>query len=88
MGSLPTFFLDAPPGDGPPRLAEGEAEHARRVMDKYGFKFNWEVAKSWVLGFYGKITSIEYENDDPGDPDYYLYDADEFGPGLNILYTF
>jgi hypothetical protein len=49
---------------------------------------NWRFAKSWVLGFYGQITSIEYENDDPGDPDWYLYDADEFGLGFNVLYTF
>jgi hypothetical protein len=56
----------------------------------YFFKtsFNWQVAKSWALGFYGQITSIEFENDDPGDPDYYLYDADEFGLGFNVLYTF
>jgi hypothetical protein len=49
---------------------------------------NWKFAKSWALGFYGKYTSIEFENDDPGDPDWYLYDADEFGLGFNILCTF
>jgi hypothetical protein len=54
----------------------------------FNTSFNWQFAKSWALGFYGKITSIEFENDDPGDPDYYLYDADEFGLGFNVLYTF
>ncbi len=32
MSSPPTFFLDGPPGEDPPRLAEGEAEHALRVL--------------------------------------------------------
>jgi hypothetical protein len=49
---------------------------------------NWQFAKSWALGLYGQIMSIEFENDDPGDPDWYLYDAEEFGVGFNVLYTF
>jgi hypothetical protein len=54
----------------------------------FNTSFNWQFTKSWALSLYGQITSIDFENDNPGDPDYYLYDADEFGPGLNILYTF
>jgi hypothetical protein len=55
----------------------------------YFFKtsFAWQVAKSWALGFYAQNMSIEFENDDRGDADWYLYDADEFGAGFNVLYT-
>ena len=49
--------------------------------------FGWQFAKSWALNLYAQDTSIEYENDNRGDPDWYLYDADEFGAGVSILYT-
>ena len=32
MASPPRFFLDGPPEPGPPRLVEGEARHALRVL--------------------------------------------------------
>lgn len=48
---------------------------------------NWQVAKHLALDFYGKGTSIEFENDEKGDPDWYLYDAKEFGLGFNALFT-
>jgi hypothetical protein len=54
----------------------------------FNSSFNWQFAKSWALGLYGKITSIEFENDDQGDSDWYFYDANEYGLGFNILYTF
>lgn len=49
--------------------------------------FGWQFAKSWALNIYAQNVSIEYENEEPGDPDWYLYDADEYGAGLNVLYT-
>jgi hypothetical protein len=49
--------------------------------------FGWEFANHWALHLYAQDTSIEYENDNRGDPDWYLYDADEFGAGVNVLYT-
>jgi hypothetical protein len=54
----------------------------------FNTSLNWHFAKSWVLVTYGKYTSIEFENDDPGDPDWYFYDADEFGLGFNFVYTY
>lgn len=49
---------------------------------------NWQVAKALALSFYGKGTANDFENEDPGDPDYYLYDVDEFGLGIGFLVTF
>ncbi|HPI32495.1 MAG TPA: hypothetical protein PLR32_04200 [candidate division Zixibacteria bacterium] len=33
-------------------------------------------------------TAIDYENDDKGDADWYLYDADEFGAGIFLAVNF
>jgi hypothetical protein len=54
----------------------------------YNTSFNWQFAESWAMGIYGQITSIDFENDNRGDPDWYAYDANEYGLGLSILYTF
>lgn len=47
----------------------------------------WHFAKHWATSLYGKFASVEYENGTPGDSDWYLYDADEFGVGLSVLVT-
>jgi len=49
---------------------------------------NWQVAEILMLSFYGKGTAHDFENGDPGDSDYYLYDATEFGVGVGFLFTF
>jgi hypothetical protein len=49
---------------------------------------HWQVARSWNVGLYVDYRAIDYEGDDPGDPDWYLYDADEWGPGITVDYTF
>lgn len=54
----------------------------------FNTSFDWQFAESWALGLFGQITSVEFENDNRGDPDWYLYDADEFGLGVNILFKF
>ncbi len=46
----------------------------------------WHFAKSWNLSLYAQNTAQDFENEDPGHPDWYLYDVDEFGPGLGIAY--
>jgi len=49
---------------------------------------NWQAAKHWRLTFYGQRNAVDYENDDPGDPEYYVYDIDEFGAGFGVTYIF
>jgi len=48
----------------------------------------WQFADSWSSTLYGQLLHYNYENGSRGDPDWYLYDADEYGVGLNILYHF
>jgi hypothetical protein len=48
----------------------------------------WRVYKGFSSTLYGKYTAVEYENGNKGEADWYLYDADEFGVGLAILYNF
>lgn len=49
---------------------------------------NWQVANHWILRLYGRRTAVDYENDKPGDPEYYIYDVDEFGAGFGVTYLF
>ena len=48
--------------------------------------YDWKFADHWSTRFYGRLLSIDYEEGDEGDSDWYLYDADEFGVGAAILY--
>ncbi len=48
---------------------------------------NWQFSQNWLTRFYGQILSLDYEEDSKGDPDWYLYDAEEFGIGLGINYS-
>lgn len=56
------------------------------------FKVNsgiaWQVAKPVLLNFYAQIQSLDLQTGSPGSSDFYLYDADEFGVGVGILFTF
>jgi hypothetical protein len=47
----------------------------------------WRFLKHWSATLYGKYTAVEYENDSRGDPDWYLYDVDEFGLGIGVLFN-
>ena len=49
---------------------------------------NWQVAQHWTLKFFLQNTAVEFENDDEGDPEWYLYDMDEFGAGFGAAYIF
>jgi hypothetical protein len=48
----------------------------------------WRFYKGWAGTLYGKYTAVDFENGSRGDSDWYLYDVDEFGVGLAILYNF
>jgi hypothetical protein len=47
----------------------------------------WQFLKHWSATLYGKYTAVDFENGDKGDADWYLYDVNEYGPGLSILVT-
>jgi hypothetical protein len=47
----------------------------------------WLFAKHWSTTLYGKYLAVEFENGSKGDADWYLYDVDEFGTGLNLMYN-
>ncbi len=40
------------------------------------------------MGLYFIHRTVDFENDNPGDSDYYFYDVKEFGPRLGIAYMF
>jgi hypothetical protein len=41
----------------------------------------------WSATLYGNYTAIDFENGSKGDTDWYLYDVDEYGLGLSILFN-
>jgi hypothetical protein len=49
---------------------------------------DWQFARSWNVGIFIDYTEVDFENGNPGDNDWYLYDADEWGPGISIMYVF
>lgn len=49
---------------------------------------SWKVWKHLSLTPNFKFSAIDFENGVKGDADWYLYDANEFGGGLGVLYHF
>ena len=49
---------------------------------------SWRIHRKWSASLFGKYTAVEFENAEEGDADWYLYDVDESGVGLNFLYLF
>ena len=49
---------------------------------------NWRVSKKWTVGLNAKFSAVEVKNGNPGDADYYVYDADETSAGASFLYHF
>jgi hypothetical protein len=47
----------------------------------------WRFLEHWSTSLYGKYTAVEFENGSKGDSDWYLYDVDEFGLGLSVLFN-
>jgi hypothetical protein len=48
----------------------------------------WKITPSFSARAYGSFISYDYENGSPGDSDWYLYDTDEYGLGITVLYNF
>ena len=47
----------------------------------------WQAANHFAMVIFAKNTAVDFENGNPSDDDWYLYDVDEFGVGLTFLYT-
>ncbi len=47
---------------------------------------NWMFARHWMARLDFDYMAIDFESGDETDDDYYLYDADEFGSGLSVMY--
>jgi len=48
---------------------------------------SWRFFTHWSATLYGKYTAIDFENGSRGDTDWYLYDVDEYGAGLSVLFN-
>ena len=48
---------------------------------------SWRFFPHWSATLYGKYTAVDFENGSKGDSDWYLYDVDEYGLGLSILFN-
>ncbi|MBN4055506.1 hypothetical protein JYU12_02050 [bacterium AH-315-K03] len=47
---------------------------------------SYVITPSWVTSLYANYYTVDYESEDRGDSDWYLYEADEFGIGLGISF--
>lgn len=56
----------------------------------YSFKtsLSWKALSHWTLAPNFSYSAIEFENGTKGDTDWYFYDANEFGMGIGIMYSF
>ena len=68
------------------RLDGGFGESEGTVMITSGI--NWHVGSSWVFNLNARYSSVDFENGNPGDSDYYLYDVDETTIGIGFMYNF
>lgn len=48
----------------------------------------WRFHKHWETCIFGRYTAVNFEKGSRGDADWYLYDVDEYGLGLGIIYHF
>jgi len=48
---------------------------------------NWQLHEHFAIALFGQYSGVDFENGSPGDPDWYLYDNDEFGLGCGFMYT-
>jgi hypothetical protein len=46
----------------------------------------WRAMKHFTFSINYRYSTVSYENDFQGDPEWFLYDADESGAGIGIMY--
>lgn len=66
------------------RLEAGYGGSDGSYLAKTGI--SWMFAEHWSTSLYAQYYAVDFENGDEGDSDWYLYDVDEFGWGLNVMY--
>lgn len=49
---------------------------------------NWRFSNSFSARFYATVMDVDYENGNPGDADFFFYDATETQAGVTLLYNF
>jgi len=54
----------------------------------FNTSIGYQFARSWNVGVFFDYRVVDVELEDPGDTDWYLYDADEWAPGISITYVF
>jgi hypothetical protein len=47
---------------------------------------SWRFHQNWSVGFSGTYEAIDYEDHDEGNPNWYLYDVDEYTGGMNFMF--
>lgn len=46
----------------------------------------WRFHRHWSATLYGRYMAVDFENSNKGASDWYLYDVDESGVGLNFMF--
>ena len=55
----------------------------------YGFSgVSWRIVRHFSFGPFGSFFKNDFENGTEGDPDWYLYDTNEFGVGISVMFHF
>lgn len=75
-----------------PKLSLNSSVNAAFGGSEGIFSFNtglsWRIWKIFSIGPTFSYSAIEVKNGKPGDTDFYIYDANEFGFGLSFLFHF
>jgi len=49
---------------------------------------SWQFARAWNTSLFFKYDKVRFQSGNRGDKGWYLYDADEWSPGISIMYLF
>ena len=49
---------------------------------------NWRFSNSFSARFFAAVMDVDYENGNPGDADFFFYDATETQVGVTLMYNF
>ncbi len=65
-------------------IGEGDTEGTTHIDTG----INWQFSDSFSARFFASILDVDYQNGDPGDSDFYFYDAKETQVGVSLMYNF
>ena len=65
-------------------VSSGDSEGTRHLNTG----INWIYNENWVFRGSVDVKDIEFQEGEPGDTDFFLYDADETNVGASFLYVF